>query len=65
MPTVSTICRQYADSINNIFYVIKNVTVLFSTDTIQKHPPEVFCKKGVLRNYAKIHRKTPVPESLF
>ena len=27
--------------------------------------PEVFCKKGVLRNFPKIHRKTPVPESLF
>ena len=26
---------------------------------------EVFCKKGVVRNFAKIHRKTPVPESLF
>ena len=24
---------------------------------------EVFCKNGVLKN--KIHRKTPVPESLF
>ena len=27
--------------------------------------PEMFCKKGVLRNFTKIHRKTPVPESLF
>ena len=27
--------------------------------------PEVICKKGVLRNFTKIHRKTPVPESLF
>ena len=26
---------------------------------------EVFCKKGVLRNFAKIHRKTLVPEFLF
>ena len=26
---------------------------------------EVFCEKGVLRNFAKIHRKRPVPESLF
>ena len=26
---------------------------------------DVFCKKGVLRNFAKIQRKTPVPESLF
>ena len=27
--------------------------------------PEVFCKIGVLRNFAKIHKKAPVPESLF
>ena len=25
----------------------------------------VLCRKGVLRNFAKIHRKTLVPESLF
>ena len=25
---------------------------------IQKHPPEVFCKKGVLRNFAKFTGKT-------
>ena len=27
--------------------------------------PQVFCEKGVLRNFPKIHRKTPEPESLF
>ena len=27
--------------------------------------PEVFCKKGVLRNVTKIHRKILVPESFF
>ena len=26
---------------------------------------EVFCKKSILRNYRKIHRKAPVPESLL
>ena len=26
--------------------------------------PEEFCKKGVLANFAKIHRKTPVSEPL-
>ena len=31
----------------------------------EEQPPEVFCKKGVLRNFAKIPRKRPVPESLF
>ena len=24
--------------------------------------PEVFCKKGILRNFAKFLEKTPVPE---
>ena len=27
--------------------------------------PEVFCRKDVPRSFAKIHRKTPVPESFF
>ena len=26
---------------------------------------EVFCEKGVLKNFSKIRKKTPVPESLF
>ena len=31
----------------------------------QKQPPEVFCKKRCSYKFYKIHRKTPVPESLF
>ena len=27
--------------------------------------PELFCKIGVFKKILKIHRKTPVPESLF
>ena len=27
--------------------------------------PELFCKKGVLKNFAKTLRKTPVPESFL
>ena len=27
--------------------------------------PEVFCKKGVLKKFCIIHRKTPLPESLL
>ena len=27
--------------------------------------PELFCRKGVLKIFCKIHRKTPVAESLF
>ena len=31
----------------------------------QKQPPEVFCKNRCSQKYHKIHRKTPMPESLF
>ena len=31
----------------------------------QKQPPEVFCKKRCSQTFCKIHRKTPVSESLF
>ena len=30
----------------------------------QRHPLEVFYKKGVLKNFHKIHRKTRVPDLL-
>ena len=30
-----------------------------------KQPPEVFCKKGFLKNFVKIHWKTPEPEPHF
>ena len=32
---------------------------------VKKQPPEVFYKKGVLKNFTKFTRKKPVPESLF
>ena len=32
---------------------------------IQKQSPKVFFKKGALKVFTKIHKKTPVPESLF
>ena len=40
----------------------------FRLTHFQKHSLEVFYKKIVLKNFAKvykIHRKTPVPESVF
>ena len=36
----------------------------YSEPCQQKQPPEMFCKVGVLRIFAKIHRKTPVSETL-
>ena len=44
------------------------VFVLFSffiISDMQKQPPEVFCKKICSLKFHKIHRKTPVSESLF
>ena len=35
------------------------------TIQIQKQPPEMCYKKGILKIFCKIHRKTPVSESLF
>ena len=32
---------------------------------VQKQPPEVFYKKTCSQKFHKIHRKTPVPESVF
>ena len=41
------------------------VIIKFQTgSTVQKQPPEVFCKKKFLE-ISQIHRKTPVSESLF
>ena len=37
----------------------------FAKCSIEKQPSEVFCKKGCSKKFRKIHRKTPVPESLF
>ena len=33
--------------------------------TFSEPPPEVLCKKRCSKKFRKIHRKTPVPESLF
>ena len=32
---------------------------------VKKQPPEVFCRNRFCYKFRKIHRKTPVPESLF
>ena len=32
---------------------------------LRSNRPEVFCKKGALRKFAKFLGKTPVPEFLF
>ena len=37
----------------------------FMVRNVQKQSPEVFYKKGALKNFTKFHRKGPVPEPLF
>ena len=44
----------------DIFF--KNINFLFQ---IPISTPEVFCEKKFSEKFRKIHRKTPVPESLF
>ena len=41
-----------------------NLTQGFSFISVQKQPPEVFCKKGVIRNFAK-HTEKYLFQSLF
>ena len=40
-------------------------SIFMATSNIQKQPPEVFYKKGVLKNFTKFTEKAPVPECLF
>ena len=37
----------------------------FHSRQVQKQPPKVFYRKRCSQKFRKIHRKTPVPESLF
>ena len=56
------------NSHENIFFIsIRfNSVATKGTDIFnQKQPPEVFYKKRCSYKFRKIHRKTPVPESLF
>ena len=49
--------------------VLKQVTInwviIFNTIVFRSSRPDVFYKKGALKNFAKFPGKTPVPESLF
>ena len=44
-----------------IFFFTKNRQKSF----VQKQPPEVLFNESVLKSFYKVHRKTPVLESLF
>ena len=41
---------------------LNKISIILEPISIQKEPPKVFCKKGVLKG---VHRKTPVLESFF
>ena len=46
------------------FFFYKGQGTTYSRDR-QKEPPQVFSKKICSEKFRKIHRKKPVPESLF
>ena len=58
-------------SVNSLPFSIRDIfSELFDLSkkklfTVQKQPPEVFYIKRCSQKFDKIHRKTPVPESLF
>ena len=47
--------------VKNLGYFINN----YCNDNDPKQSPRRVLKKGVLKIFCKIHKKTPVPESLF
>ena len=49
----------------NIVHALNVISKDCSMTTIQKQPPEVFSEKRCSQKFCRIHRKTPVPESLF
>ena len=51
--------RKYISS-----FAAASLRIQFASE-IQKQQPEVFCKKRCSQKFFKIHKKTPVPESLF
>ena len=44
---------------------VRDLVYIYEPSIRQKQPPEVFCKKRFSHKFNKIHRKTPLPESLF
>ena len=44
---------------------MKTKLILYWFCNVKKQPPKVFYRKGILKNFAKRHRKTPVSEFLF
>ena len=48
-------------------YILKRIWIRYSLDETQCRSSHRMCsiKKVILGNFAKIHRKTPVPETLF
>ena len=53
----------YWQTVDNItVYILKDICL---TNFIKKQPPEVFCKKGVLRNFAKFTGKHLCHRLLF
>ena len=52
--------------ITDIFFLVASIALVTNNcQSYRKKPPEVFCKRRCSETFCKIHRKTPVLESLF
>ena len=58
-----TLTTKFLFGRNNILEVA--FTLSYSKGHYQTQPPDMFCKKVVFKDFAKVTRKNPVPESLF
>ena len=48
---------------NELMKNVIHVHFIKCTNMLRNSRPDMLCKKGVLGNFAKVHRQTPVPES--
>ena len=56
---------QVRKKVNPSLTIFQTFRQIWRYFTFQKQPPDVFSKKSVLRNFAKVKGKTPVSEFLF
>ena len=57
--------REFCEIFNNTFFHITPPVAVPGKLKVEAVVRRCFCKKGVLKNFEKSHRKTPVPESHF
>ena len=59
-------CRIYR-SIYTVLFIFAFILFISNVSSFSDRSrlPEKFCKKGILKNFAKFHRKIPLSEPLF